>query len=78
MIIALGNLRGGGGKGKGGRGLFRRQGKGGKGMGGMGGNVALQNEAFTWIEKNAGKGKYAKLDKTRVAIAGQSCGGLES
>jgi hypothetical protein len=76
MIIAMGNSRGGG-KGKGGKGLFRRQGKG-KGGGGMGGNVALQEEAFTWIEKNAGKGKYAKVDKTRVAIAGQSCGGLES
>ena len=73
--------QGGGKGGKGGKGgLFRRQmPKGGKGgMGSMGSDVKLQNEAFDWIEKNAGQGKYAKVDKNHVAIAGQSCGGLES
>jgi hypothetical protein len=87
MIIAMGTTGGGkggmmGGKGgKGGKGgLIRRQGgKGGKGgMNSMGSNIALQEEAFAWIGKNAGKGKYTKVDKDRVAVAGQSCGGLES
>jgi hypothetical protein len=38
----------------------------------------LQKSALAWIEENAGKGKWANLDKTRVAAAGQSCGGLET
>jgi hypothetical protein len=38
----------------------------------------LQKEALKWVEANAGQGKYAHLDKTRVAAAGQSCGGLET
>jgi hypothetical protein len=38
----------------------------------------LQKEALKWVEGNAGQGKYAHLDKTRVAAAGQSCGGLET
>jgi hypothetical protein len=96
MIIAMGNLAGGGGfggmgkmggGGMGGKGfgkgkmggLVRRQfGKGGKGgMGGMGSDTKLLTEAFSWIEKNAGQGKYANVDKSRVAVAGQSCGGVE-
>jgi len=74
MIIAMGVLSGAG--------------KGGKGKGryvdlekrqnGMGANIALQTEAFGWLEKNAGKGKYARVDLERVGVAGQSCGGLES
>lgn len=83
MIIAMGAQgggKGGMGMGKGKGPLLRRQmPKGGKGgMGSMGGDVKLQNEAFEWIVKNAGQGKYAKVDKNHVAIAGQSCGGLES
>jgi len=67
-----------GGKGKGG-GLARRQlGKGKGAMGGMGSDTRLHDEAFKWIEQNAGKGKYANVDKSRVAVAGQSCGGVES
>jgi acetyl esterase/lipase len=40
--------------------------------------AALQKEALNWVEKNAGQGKYANVDKSRIAVAGQSCGGLES
>jgi hypothetical protein len=76
MIIAMGLLDGPGPGGKGkGPALSRRQ---GKGLGGMGANVALQEEALTWLTKNAGKGKYANVDISRVAVAGQSCGGIES
>jgi hypothetical protein len=38
----------------------------------------LQKSALEWVEQNAGKGKYANVDKTRIAAAGQSCGGLET
>jgi hypothetical protein len=58
--------------GKGGKGI------GGGGMGGMGSDVKLMNEALSWVDKSAGTGKHANLDKTRVAVAGQSCGGIES
>jgi hypothetical protein len=34
--------------------------------------------ALNWVEKNAGSGKYAHVDKTKVAAAGQSCGGLQA
>ncbi|KAF2664931.1 hypothetical protein BT63DRAFT_448332 [Microthyrium microscopicum] len=44
----------------------------------MGADIKLQKEALAWIAKNAGKGKYANLDGSRIAVAGQSCGGLES
>jgi hypothetical protein len=52
----------------------------GSGMTSNLGNVeaALQKSALAWVEQNAGKGKWANLDKTRVAAAGQSCGGLET
>jgi hypothetical protein len=40
--------------------------------------AALQKEALDWLDKNAGVGKYANVDKTRIAAAGQSCGGLET
>lgn len=36
-----------------------------------------QKEALKWVDANAGQGKYANLDKTRLAAGGQSCGGLE-
>jgi hypothetical protein len=38
----------------------------------------MQMEALSWIERNAGKGQFAHIDGTRVAAAGQSCGGLET
>ncbi|KAH8679590.1 hypothetical protein BGZ60DRAFT_444675 [Tricladium varicosporioides] len=34
--------------------------------------------AVDWAVQNAGKGKYAHMDASRVAAAGQSCGGLEA
>jgi hypothetical protein len=34
-------------------------------------------EAIEWIYKNAGTGAYANVDKTRLAAAGQSCGGIQ-
>lgn len=39
---------------------------------------ALQKASLKWISENAGKGKYANVDGTRIAVAGQSCGGLET
>ena len=35
-------------------------------------------ESLDWLAKNAGQGKWANVDKTKVAVAGQSCGGLEA
>lgn len=72
MIVAMGTSRSAGGGAKGGKGgLVRRQ-------GGMGGDIKLHEEAIAWVLKNAGQGKYAKVDKDRMAVAGQSCGGLEA
>jgi hypothetical protein len=34
--------------------------------------------ALDWVTKNAGGGTYAHVDKTRIAAAGQSCGGLQA
>jgi len=34
--------------------------------------------SLDWVDQNAGKGKWAHLDPTRVAAAGQSCGGGEA
>jgi hypothetical protein len=73
MIIAMGNSRsagGGGAKGRGG--LAARQ------AGGMGGDIKLHDAAIAWALKNAGQGKYAKVDASLMAVAGQSCGGLEA
>lgn len=35
-------------------------------------------DALDWITENAGGGKYSTVGTTRVAVAGQSCGGLET
>jgi len=35
-------------------------------------------DAIDWIYKNAGQGKFAAVDKTKLAAAGQSCGGLQA
>lgn len=39
---------------------------------------AWMKEAIEYITKNAGMGAYANVDATRIAAAGQSCGGLEA
>jgi hypothetical protein len=41
-------------------------------------NAHMLIESLDWLDKSAGKGKYAHVDKSRVAAAGQSCGGLEA
>ena len=33
--------------------------------------------AANWAEKVAGTGKYANVDKSRIAVGGWSCGGLQ-
>jgi dienelactone hydrolase len=35
-------------------------------------------KAIEWAEQNKGKGKWAHLDTSRIAAAGQSCGGGEA
>ena len=35
-------------------------------------------DAIDWAVANAGKGAYAAVDASRVAAAGQSCGGIEA
>ncbi|KAL5000847.1 Alpha/Beta hydrolase protein [Aspergillus recurvatus] len=42
-------------------------------------DVQLMKDALDWIEKSANKtGKYRTVDTSRIAVAGQSCGGLEA
>lgn len=43
-------------------------------------DVQLMKDALDWIEKKAGTpgSKYKNVDTTRLAVAGQSCGGLET
>jgi len=36
------------------------------------------SKSLDWAEKNAGTGKYAHIDKTRIGAAGQSCGGIQA
>ena len=38
----------------------------------------MMTEAIDWITTKAGAGVYAAVDPTRIAAAGQSCGGLEA
>jgi hypothetical protein len=35
-------------------------------------------DALDWIDKNAGSAEWAHLDKTKIAAAGQSCGGVQA
>jgi hypothetical protein len=35
-------------------------------------------DAIEWVYANAGKGPYVTVDKTRLAAAGQSCGGIQA
>lgn len=43
-------------------------------------DVQLMKDALDWIEKKAGTAgtRYKNVDTTRLAVAGQSCGGLEA
>ncbi|KAL4937864.1 hypothetical protein BDV06DRAFT_215582 [Aspergillus oleicola] len=41
-------------------------------------DVQLMKDALDWIGEKAGSGRYATVDTSRVAVAGQSCGGLEA
>lgn len=34
--------------------------------------------AADWVEKVAGTGNYTNVDKTRIAVSGWSCGGLQA
>jgi hypothetical protein len=34
--------------------------------------------SLDWVHKTAGSGKYTHIDKTKIAAAGQSCGGLQA
>ncbi|KAH7377400.1 hypothetical protein BKA66DRAFT_572196 [Pyrenochaeta sp. MPI-SDFR-AT-0127] len=50
----------------------------GGGSGGMATWPERQRVAIDWVAKNAGKGNYTHVDATRIAVWGQSCGGIES
>lgn len=39
---------------------------------------AVMKAGLEWVTANGGKGDYASVDPTKIAIAGQSCGGLEA
>jgi hypothetical protein len=41
-------------------------------------SVQEMRDSINWVAANAGKGSYAHVDGTRIAAAGQSCGGLEA
>jgi dienelactone hydrolase len=41
-------------------------------------SVQEMRDSIDWVAANAGKGSYAHVDGTRIATAGQSCGGLEA
>jgi hypothetical protein len=39
----------------------------------------MLTQSMDWItKKNGDGGRYGKLDKTKIAAAGQSCGGMEA
>jgi dienelactone hydrolase len=35
-------------------------------------------ESLDWITKNAGQGKWQHIDGSKIAAAGQSCGGIQA
>ncbi|KAF9878443.1 carboxylesterase [Colletotrichum karsti] len=41
-------------------------------------NPASMTAAIDWVVANAGKGDWKHIDASRIAVWGQSCGGLES
>ncbi|KAL5372792.1 hypothetical protein DPSP01_013207 [Paraphaeosphaeria sporulosa] len=44
----------------------------------LGLNPGALTEAVDWVYANAGKGEWKHVDKTRIGVWGQSCGGLEA
>ncbi|KAL5364463.1 Alpha/Beta hydrolase protein [Aspergillus floccosus] len=38
----------------------------------------MMADAASWITAKAGSGRYAAVDASKIAVAGQSCGGLEA
>jgi dienelactone hydrolase len=40
--------------------------------------MTSMTESLDWIMKGAGGGKYGDVDSSKIAAAGQSCGGLEA
>ncbi|KAL4733649.1 hypothetical protein BDV11DRAFT_210046 [Aspergillus similis] len=44
----------------------------------IGQNPAALTEAIDWVYANAGKGDWKHVDRTRIGVWGQSCGGLEA
>ncbi|KAF2672019.1 hypothetical protein BT63DRAFT_476838 [Microthyrium microscopicum] len=49
----------------------------GAGFGSSSKNNSLP-DAIEWVSKNAGTGEYAHVDKSRLAVSGQSCGGIQA
>ncbi|CEN60712.1 hypothetical protein ASPCAL03146 [Aspergillus calidoustus] len=45
---------------------------------GLGENPAALTEAIDWLYANAGRGDWKHIDRTRIGVWGQSCGGLEA
>lgn len=41
-------------------------------------NPTALTQAIDWAVANAGRGQYAHVDASRIAVWGQSCGGLEA
>lgn len=41
-------------------------------------NTTLHRTGIDWVTKVAGTGKYADVDISRLAVAGQSCGGMQA
>jgi hypothetical protein len=41
-------------------------------------NPGALTEAIDWVYENAGKGKWKHVEKSRIAVWGESCGGLEA
>lgn len=39
---------------------------------------AAMKASLDWVTTNGGKGTYSSVDITKVAVSGQSCGGLEA
>ncbi|KAL3450357.1 hypothetical protein BJX65DRAFT_305196 [Aspergillus insuetus] len=44
----------------------------------LGENPAALTEAIDWVYANAGKGDWKHIDRSRIGVWGQSCGGLEA
>lgn len=41
-------------------------------------NASWLTQSIDWAVQNAGKGNYTHLDAGKIAVAGQSCGGIEA